>query len=104
MDDVRDFQRAVHVDVVDPATGETVTGTKIQDGPLPIYLHDETMNTVRKQFGYLTDKPIFLNEAQSILSRRIALLKFNVIELDSVFMIKGLRVRSFPGKIIIMRS
>ena len=101
MDDVRDFQRAVHVEVADPVTGEKVTGTQIQDGPLPIYLHEETMNTVRKQFGYLTEKPIFLNEALSILSRRIALLKFNVIEPDSVFMIKGLRVRSFPGKIII---
>ena len=101
MDDVRDFQRAVHVDVADPISGEIVTGTKIIDGPLPIYLHDETMTTVKNQFGYLTEKPIFLNEEQSILSRRIALLKFHVIEPDSVFMIKGLRVRSFPGKIII---
>ena len=99
MDDVRDFQRAEHVEVADPVTGDMTTGTKIKDGPLPIYLHEETMTTVRKQFGYLTEKPIFLNEAQNILSRRIALLKFNVIEPDSIFTIKGLRVRSFPGKI-----
>jgi hypothetical protein len=98
MDDIRDFQRSIHVDVTDPVTGQTITGTKVLSGALPIYLHEETMAAVEKQFGYLTNKPVFLNEEENILSRRIALLKFNVIEPDSEFTIKGLRVRSFPGK------
>jgi hypothetical protein len=99
LDDVRDFQKYEVCEVINPATNEKTLGTKMLTGPLPIYLHKETMDTVSKQFNYLTSKPKFLNEAEFIVERRIALLDFKVMDHNSEYSIAGLAIRQFPGKI-----
>lgn len=74
----------------------TVTGFKVISGAMPIYLHRETMDVVERTFAYLTQSPDYLDENTSLLSRRIALLKFTVIEQDDYFSVCGLPMRSFP--------
>ncbi len=96
LDDVRDLQAYSIVDIPHPTTGEMVKGTKINAGKLPIYLHKETFDTVKRSFAYLTNPPEYLDEAQNILVRRIAFLDFVVIDVNSHFNIHGLKVRSFP--------
>ena len=79
-------------EAIDP----TVTGFKVISGAMPIFLHRETMNVVERTFAYLTQSPDYLDENTSLLSRRIALLKFNVIEQHDSFSVCGLPMRSFP--------
>jgi phosphoribosyl 1,2-cyclic phosphodiesterase len=94
LDDVRDLQECTSVVV--QKDGQDVVGAKVLSGPLSIYLHQETMNTVKQAFGYLTNAPEYLDEENFILERRIALLNFKVIEPRSDFLCHGLQVRSFP--------
>eukprot|EP01035_Chromulina_nebulosa_P020797 gene20797-26961_t len=54
------------------------------------------MDTINKQFGYLTEVPPYLDEANFILERRIALLNFKVIDPNEYFDLHGLPVRAFP--------
>lgn len=97
LDDVRDLQTCSQVTVVDPTDStKTSIGFKVDSGPLHIYLHQETMDTVKKTFEYLTITPKYLDEANFVLERRVALLDFNVIDPNSTFYCHGLRVRSFP--------
>ena len=74
----------------------TVTGFQVISGPMPVYLHQETMDIVSRTFAYLTQSPDFLDKESCLLSRRIALLKFIIIEQDDDFNICGLPIRSFP--------
>jgi phosphoribosyl 1,2-cyclic phosphodiesterase len=103
LDDVRDLQRSKLVTVtkdVSTVLGvegpNVITGFQIVGGAMPIFLHQETMDVVKKTFSYLTAPPEYLDESALILSRRIALLKFNVIDPDAEFCASGLPVRSFP--------
>lgn len=94
LDDVRDLQECTSVIV--QKDGVDIVGAKVLSGPLPIYLHQETMNTVKQAFGYLTNAPEYLDEENFILERRIALLDFKIIEPRSDFECYGLKIRSFP--------
>jgi phosphoribosyl 1,2-cyclic phosphodiesterase len=96
LDDVRDFQRAERAEIVHPETGVKIIGCKIVTGKLPIYLHQETMDSISKQYAYLTGKPKYLNEEQCIVERRVAVLDFKVMDYNAEYSIKGLRVRQFP--------
>eukprot|EP00600_Ochromonadales_sp_CCMP1393_P007756 CAMPEP_0174960630 /NCGR_PEP_ID=MMETSP0004_2-20121128/3805_1 /TAXON_ID=420556 /ORGANISM="Ochromonas sp., Strain CCMP1393" /LENGTH=283 /DNA_ID=CAMNT_0016209013 /DNA_START=20 /DNA_END=871 /DNA_ORIENTATION=+ len=71
LDDVRDLQKSVPVKVSSPS-GESITGFRIESGAIPIFLNQDTMDTVSKAFGYLTGTPAFLDEANNILERRVA--------------------------------
>ena len=73
-----------------------ITGFEILSGAMPIYLHQETMDVIKRQFGYLTSPPEYLDELKGVLARRVALLQFTVIEQNSNINIQGLKVRSVP--------
>ncbi len=97
LDDVRDLQRCEPVEVADAssATGFN-TGFRVLSGVLPIYLNQETMNTVSNCFGYLTNEPQFLDKENKILQRRVAFLDFKVVDSNESLDIHGLPVRCFP--------
>ena len=78
------------------AKAPALTGFKVLSGSMPIYLHQETMDVVSRQFGYLTGAPEFLDEALGVLARRVALIQFTVIEQNANINIFGLSVRTFP--------
>ena len=92
LDDVRDLQKSEKV--VDPGTQST--GFRIKSGPMQIYCHKETMDVVDKSFRYLTGPPAFLDDEKMILSRRVAFLKFNVIDPNELINISGMHIRCFP--------
>ena len=96
LDDVRDLQISCPVKVMNEETGEETTGFKVMSGALPVYLNQETMKTVKSCFEYLTQKPVFLDETNCVLPRRVALLDFQVIESSSNFNVAGLPITSFP--------
>lgn len=96
LDDVRDFQKNQLVNVEDPISKEVIVGFKILDGPLPIFLHRESMDVISQTFSYLTSDPPYVNQEEQILSRRVALLDFRVIDYNQTFTIHGLPVRAFP--------
>jgi phosphoribosyl 1,2-cyclic phosphodiesterase len=119
LDDVRDLQISQSITVNNPAVSMAcqccpfpmttcqpcagglakdpiLTGFRVVSGAMPVYLHQETMDVVQKTFSYLTQSPDYLDETTFVLSRRIALLKFTVVELNESFNVYGLPVRSFP--------
>ncbi len=73
MDDLRDLQLYEHVD----------PGVRFPSGPINVFLHEATMAAVSLRFDYLTNKPVYLNEAMGVLERPVSYLKFNVIETDA---------------------
>lgn len=79
-----------------PTSKSDSIGFKVDSGPITIYLHDDTMRTVQQQFPYLTQAPPYLDAENFVLERRVALLKFNVIDPNEKFVVHGLPVRSFP--------
>jgi phosphoribosyl 1,2-cyclic phosphodiesterase len=95
LDDARDLQLSEHISVKNDAGVEAV-GFKILSGPLPVYLNNETMGTVRQVFNYLTTPPVYLDEKNSVIERRVALLDFNVVDSNAEFTVAGLPVRAFP--------
>lgn len=95
LDDVRDLQISKAISV-SGSDGESVVGFKVMSGALPVYLNQETMTTVSSVFSYLTLPPAFLDAANNVIERRVALLDFNVVESNSEFTVAGLPVRSFP--------
>lgn len=97
LDDVRDLQRAEQVTVEDPHNPGTMTsGFRILSGSLPIYLTEETMETVKGAFSYLTNEPRYLNEELNVLERRVAYLKFHVIKDTEEVSVAGMQVKCFP--------
>ncbi len=99
LDDVRDLQTAIGVEVVDPHydDGRKAHGFKILGGPMPIYLTKSTMETVQGAFPYLaSSKPSYLDEENCILDRRIALLDFRVIDEWAKIENDGLTIQCFP--------
>lgn len=94
LDDVRDLQISRPTAVLQD--GVENIGFKVLSGPMPVYLNETTYKTVKQGFNYLTEKPIFLDEAAGVLDRRIAFLDFRVIDSNSMFNVAGLPVRSFP--------
>jgi len=97
LDDVRDLQSCSKIAIPDPNNNnQSIYGFRIDSGPIDIILHQETMDTIHKQFGYLTEVPPYLDEANFILERRIALLNFKVIDPNEYFDLHGLPVRAFP--------
>lgn len=95
LDDLRDIQSCEVVDVP-IEDGSLAVGFKILAEPLSVFLNRETKVVADSCFGYLTMKPEFLDEANLILKRRVALLDFQVIENTAELNIYGLPVRSFP--------
>lgn len=95
LDDVRDLQISRPTSVKNSSGGESV-GFKIMSGALPVYLNNETMSTVKEVFSYLTLPPVYLDAADNVLERRVALLDFRVIDSNAEFCVGGLPVRSFP--------
>lgn len=95
LDDLRDIQSCeiVNVPIED---GSLAVGFKILAEPLSIFLNRETKVIADSCFGYLTMKPEFLDEANLVLKRRVALLDFQVIENTAELNLYGLPVRSFP--------
>lgn len=92
LDDVRDLQKFSRCEI--PGKG---TGFRPHSGPLEIFLHKETMETVTNAFSYLvSSRPKFLDFEQTVLERRVALLNFNVISPDDNFEVQGLKIKSFP--------
>lgn len=97
LDDVRDLQKAIKVTI--PAPGkpdETVVGFRVLSGALPIYLTSDTMKVVDRCFPYLTNPPTYLDEATNIIERRVALLKFHIVDDNETVSLHGMRVRCFP--------
>jgi phosphoribosyl 1,2-cyclic phosphodiesterase len=90
LDDLRDLQKSDKV-VMD--NGDI--GCRILSGPLPIYLHQATMNVVTNCFGYLQQKGDYFPNTD-VLKRRIALVDFYVIEQTAQLDMSGLPVRCFP--------
>lgn len=84
MDDLRDLQSFEKQSI----KGEI--GFKVITGAIPIWLNQDTFKVVDKCFGYLTQKPDFLDEKQQILKRRVAFLDFQVIQSDALLNICGL--------------
>jgi hypothetical protein len=95
LDDLRDIQLCEKVDVR-MEDGSLAVGFKILSEPLQVFLNQETKLVADSSFGYLTMKPEFLDEANLILKRRVALLDFQVIENTAELNLYGLPVRSFP--------
>ena len=95
LDDLRDIQSCEKVDV-HMEDGSLAVGFKILSEPLQVFLNQETKLVADSSFGYLTMKPEFLDEANLILKRRVALLDFQVIENTAELNLYGLPVRSFP--------
>lgn len=95
LDDVRDLQISKPTKVTGE-NGEKSTGFKVMSGAMPVFLNEPTMQTVKKCFGYLTEPPVFLDEKNKVLERRIALLDFQVIDSNANFNVAGLPIRSFP--------
>jgi phosphoribosyl 1,2-cyclic phosphodiesterase len=83
------------VKVVSEAGTESI-GFKVLSGAMPVFLNQETMNTVKSVFNYLTTPPVFLDEANNVIERRVSLLEFNVVESSSQFSVSGLPIRAFP--------
>lgn len=97
LDDIRDLQISERVEVEDPANpGEVVHGFRVISGPLPIFMTQETMNTLSGVFPYLLSPPRFLDEANNVIERRIACIKPHVIEERCDLNIEGLPVHCFP--------
>mmetsp|Transcript_73688 Transcript_73688/g.144625 ORF Transcript_73688/g.144625 Transcript_73688/m.144625 type:complete len:329 (+) Transcript_73688:50-1036(+) len=96
LDDVRDLQLSKSVKVKNETTGEEEVGFKVLSGALPVYLNQETMTTVKSVFSYLTMPPVFLDAANNVLERRVALLDFRVIDSNACMNVCGLPVRAFP--------
>lgn len=97
LDDVRDLQESVTVTVPHPSIpSETSVGFKIVSGPLPIFLHAETMKDIKNKFDYLTEPPKYLDKDNHVIERRVALLDFQVIDVNESFRLFGLPIRSFP--------
>ena len=78
------------------ALNSMLTGFRVISGAMPIYLHEETMDVVKRTFSYLTQPPDYLDETTLVLSRRVALLKFILLKQDDTFNVCGLPMRSFP--------
>lgn len=95
LDDLRDIQSCEVVDVP-IEDGSLAVGFKILAEPLSVFLNRDTKVVADRCFGYLTMKPEFLDEANLVLKRRVALLDFQVIENTAELNIYGLPVRSFP--------
>ena len=94
LDDVRDLQTFEKVVL---STGDI--GCRVVSGPLPIYLHKETMNVVESVFDYLVNPPEYYTnvpEGTDILKRRVALLNFNVIDCNESIQFQNLKVQCFP--------
>lgn len=97
LDDVRDLQKSVRMSVpVESNPNESMAGFRILSGPLPIFLTSETMAVVDRVFPYLTGPPQFLNESLNVIERRVALLKFNVIDENAAVQVHGIQVKCFP--------
>jgi phosphoribosyl 1,2-cyclic phosphodiesterase len=95
LDDVRDLQISRSAKVTDSEGVEHV-GFKVVSGPITVHLTEETMRTVKQCFSYLTNEPDFLDREKNIIERRIAYLKFDVIDPNSSFLAAGLPIKSFP--------
>lgn len=78
------------------AIDSKLTGFRVISGAMPIYLHEETMDVVKKTFSYLTQPPDYLDKTTLVLSRRVALLDFTVLQQDDSFNVCGLPMRCFP--------
>jgi phosphoribosyl 1,2-cyclic phosphodiesterase len=98
IDDLRDLQNSKTVAVPDKKDpSKEITGFKILSGPMNLYLTQETMNTVSNAFPYLTTcQPCYLDEKNNVLERRIALLKYNIIQDFDTMEIEQMSIRSFP--------
>ena len=96
LDDVRDLQKSSRVSAIDPHTNQQTIGFKIESGHLPIIARRETHDTIANVFPYLINKPIYLDEDQSILAKRIALIKAVVIDDNEELDLDGLHIRTFP--------
>ncbi|RYH30947.1 MBL fold metallo-hydrolase [archaeon] len=95
LDDVRDLQKVERV-AVTTQDGEVHTGFRVLSGPLPIYLTTETKDVVFRVFPYLTGTPQYLDEASSVIERRVALLSYHEIDENATLDLHGLSVRCFP--------
>eukprot|EP01040_Poterioochromonas_malhamensis_P010719 gene10719-11678_t len=99
IDDLRDLQYSRTVPVVSPEDpSKTLVGFQITSGPMNIYLTQQTMNTVSCAFPYLTTcQPCYLDEKNNVLERRVAYLKFNIInEYQEFHLDNHLPITSFP--------
>jgi phosphoribosyl 1,2-cyclic phosphodiesterase len=101
LDDVRDLQRCRRVAVPDPhypLEARTVLGFQVLSGPLPVFATATTWQTLRSTFPYLTSSapPPYLDEAQCILERRVALLATQEVDEWASLEVHGLPVQCFP--------
>eukprot|EP01039_Chlorochromonas_danica_P008187 gene8187-9032_t len=97
LDDVRDLQKVERVAVKNPKNPDEVSiGFRVLSGPLPIYLTQETMQTIDRVFPYLTGPSQYLDEAANVIERRVALLKYHVVDENAELLLHGLPVRCFP--------
>jgi phosphoribosyl 1,2-cyclic phosphodiesterase len=81
IDDLRDLQHSRVVPVPDPMnSSKSIVGFQILSGPMNIYSTQTTYETVSNAFPYLTTcQPCYLDKKNNVLERRIAYLKFNII-------------------------
>jgi len=97
LDDLRDLQQSERVEVCDPFDNSlTVHGFRILSGPLPIYATDETIETVKSVFPYLTCPPKFLDEENNVIERRVACIRLHPIPDRCRRVIDGIPVEIFP--------
>jgi hypothetical protein len=71
----RDFQDFKYTDV----PGYPEKGYQPLAGPIQVFLHPETMDTVSKAFSYLTEPPEFIDDERQYLRRRITYLGPNLL-------------------------
>jgi phosphoribosyl 1,2-cyclic phosphodiesterase len=97
LDDIRDLQQSERIKVPDPVDPNvSVYGFRILSGPMPIYMTEDTCDVVRNVFPYLTNPPKYLDEANNVIERRVALINLQPIPDRSSLRIEGMSVECFP--------
>lgn len=98
LDDVRGFQkRHHHVDADTPAAVNT-PGPKGGLEPIPVFLNQDTMNAVKRQFYYLVpkDTPELQADGRPYVKRLVAALDYRIVEDFEPFYAAGLKMIPLP--------
>jgi phosphoribosyl 1,2-cyclic phosphodiesterase len=98
LDDVRDFQRGHYVSIPNPDRPDTtLSGYRIDSGPLRLFGTEMTLQRVREVFPYFTDSPKFLDEAKTVLERRVAAVELCPIPERQSLVLNSLHIECFPA-------
>ena len=86
LDDLRDLQPKIKLG----------SGYRVLNGPMHVFLSEETYQSVEKQFPYLTHSPPYLDKSIHHIQRNVALLEFNKIKAFVPFYLEGIEFIPLP--------